>query len=244
MDRKKFINNSLLGGLGIIALNTMYSFQSAITYSKNELIGKGNIPVIGKGYNLRKEASDQFLAMKRAAAKLGFNIYSVSSFRSYDRQEIIWTRKYKRFIKQGLSPKKSIEKIIEYSTIPGTSRHHWGTDLDIVDANKKMPSDPLNAKHFEEGGVYYQFKLWLNENAADYGFYEVYTNNSDRKGFEYEPWHFSYQPLSKLILDAYNEIDIKRLLQENKLIGSEYFTNEFIDRYKNENILDINKILL
>ena len=28
----------------------------------------------------------------------------------------------------------AIDKIIEYSTLPGTSRHHWGTDIDIIDA--------------------------------------------------------------------------------------------------------------
>ncbi len=244
MNRKKFIQKTFLGGLGIIGTSSLMSFQEFSIYSKNDLIGKGKIPLVGNGYNLRKEASDQFLAMKKAAAKAGFNIYSVSSFRSYDRQNGIWTRKYKRYRKQGLSPQKSIEKIIEYSTIPGTSRHHWGTDLDIVDANKKMPSNPLNAKHFEKGGIYYTFKQWLNENAADFGFYEVYTKDPNRKGFKYEPWHFSYQPLAKLMLEEYKKLDIKTLLQQNKLIGSEYFTDEFIEKYTKENILDINKKLL
>lgn len=244
MNRKKFIKKTFLGGLGILGSSSFMNFQEFSIYSKNDLIGKGKIPLEGNGYKLRKEASERFLAMKNAATKAGFTIYSVSSFRSYDRQNGIWTRKYNRYKSQGLSPQQSIEKIIEYSTIPGTSRHHWGTDLDIVDANKKMPSDPLHAKHFEKGGIYYTFKQWLNKNAADFGFYEVYTNDPHRKGFQYEPWHFSYQPLAKLMLDEYKKLDVKTLLQENKLIGSEYFTDEFIERYTTENILDINKKLV
>ncbi len=244
MNRKKFIQNTLLGGLGIMGTSSLISFRQFSIYSKNDLMGKGEIPLEGKGYKLRKEASEQFLKMKKAAAKAGFAIHSVSSFRSYDRQNVIWTRKYKRYRNQGLTPQKSIDRIIEYSTIPGTSRHHWGTDLDIVDANKKMPSNPLNAKHYEKGGIYYTFKQWLEENSTDFGFYEVYTKDPKRKGFKYEPWHFSYKPLAKLMLSDYKKLDIKTLLKENKLIGSEYFTDEFIEKYTNENILDINKKLL
>ncbi|MFV0530516.1 MAG: M15 family metallopeptidase [Flavobacteriales bacterium] len=244
MNRNTFIKTSFLGSLGMLGWNSLMSFQQFSIYSENDLIGKGKIPLEGNGYKLRKEASEQFLAMKKAAAKEGFNIYSVSSFRSYDRQNTIWTRKYKRFQNQGFSSLKSIEKIIEYSTIPGTSRHHWGTDLDIVDAHKKIPSNPLNAKHFEKHGIYYTFKQWLNENSTNFGFYEVYTNDVDRKGFKYEPWHFSYQPLAKIMLEEYKKMDIKLLLQKNNLIGSDYFTDEFIEKYTKENILDINKKLL
>ena len=34
-----------------------------------------------------------------------------------------------------LEPKKAISEIIRFSTVPGTSRHHWGTDIDIIDGN-------------------------------------------------------------------------------------------------------------
>ncbi len=244
MDRKKFIQTTVLGGIGVMGLSSFTNRQIFSIYTQNDLIGKGNIPLEGSGYQLRKEAAEQFLLMKEAAAKAGFSIYSVSSFRSYDRQNGIWTRKYKKYRAQGLSPQETIEKIIEYSTIPGTSRHHWGTDLDIVDANKSMPSSLLHEKHFEKGGIYYNFKQWLNENAATYGFYEVYTQDSNRKGFKYEPWHFSYKPLAKLMLDEYKKLDLKKLLQENELMGSSHFTDSFIERYRNENILDINKELV
>ncbi|SFM66047.1 D-alanyl-D-alanine carboxypeptidase [Algoriella xinjiangensis] len=215
--------------------DTIYS-----SFTTAELIGKGNPAVVGKEYKLLPEVAKQFELMKTEAQKAGFKIHVVSSYRSYAYQNGIWERKYKSNQAKKIAPKQNIEKIIEYSTIPGTSRHHWGTDLDIIDATKGIPGDPLNEKHFNEGGSMHKFKLWLDENASKYGFYLVYTNNPNRKGFKYEPWHFSYKPIAEPMLQAYKKLDIKKVLQENKLLGSDNFTDDFIEKYKKENILDIN----
>lgn len=212
-------------------------------YSVNDLIGKGNPKLYGSKFKLQKEASDAFLAMQSAALKSGIQIEAVSSYRSYDHQKRIWSNKYKRYVSQGLSPKKSIQKIIKYSTIPGTSRHHWGTDLDIIDGAVTRPKDALESMHYEGNGVYVKLKEWLVLNASSYGFFEVYTNQPNRKGFEYEPWHYSYKPMSKTMLHNYLEIDIQTVLKQDNLLGSEYFTKEFMDAYLSENILDINPYL-
>lgn len=213
-------------------------------FSVNELIGKANLQTVGKGYKLRKEVAMAWQELEKAALAAGFRPYVVSSYRSYDHQNGIWNRKYKRYRSQGLSHEKTIEKIIEYSTIPGTSRHHWGTDLDIIDAKRGIPSNPLSERNFAKGGSSYGFKLWLNENAEKFGFYEVYTHVEGRKGFKYEPWHFSYKPVAQKMLAAYCGLDIKGILQENKLQGSDYFTDAFVEKYTRENIMDINPDLL
>lgn len=90
----------------------------------------------------------------------------------------------------------------------------------------------------------HNFKLWLDENAEKFGFYLVYTNTPGRKGFAYEPWHFTYKPLSVKMLEDYKKLDLKNLLQSNNLMGSQHFTDAFISKYLKENILDINPILL
>ncbi|MDC9723320.1 MAG: M15 family metallopeptidase, partial [Urechidicola sp.] len=192
------------------------------------------------GYLLQKEAHDSFLKMQEAALRDGINIEVVSSYRSYEHQTRIWTRKYKRFTENGLSPKEAIHKIIEYSTIPGTSRHHWGTDIDIIDANVERPESVLETFHFENKGVFVNLKKWMDANANTFGFYLVYTNNENRKGFKYEPWHYSYRDISKEMLTQYQKIDIQELLKKDKLVGSDFFTDEFILNYINNNILDVN----
>ena len=213
-------------------------------YTIDDLIGKSK-PILtkGKDYRLLPEVATAFEKMRTDAKKAGFDICVISSYRNYAYQNGIWEKKFKANKTKGLSDIKNIEKIIEYSTIPGTSRHHWGTDLDIIDMTKGIPLDPLHEKHFNEGGQMRNFKLWLDENASKYGFYLVYTNDSKRKGFKYEPWHFTYKPISEKMLAEYQKLDLKNLLQQNKLMGSESFTNEFIEKYKNENILDINTVL-
>ncbi|MGB6093047.1 MAG: M15 family metallopeptidase [Moheibacter sp.] len=243
MKRRDFLKKtSLMGGLLIIS--PKFQIGSFNEFPEDELIGKGKPALYGEGFRLRDEARLNFNLMKKAAKENGFNIYVVSSYRSYSHQNGIWERKYKNYRAQGFSHQKTIEKIIRYSTIPGTSRHHWGTDLDIIDSKMGIPSNPLSEVHFNEGGRMRKFKLWLDENSEKYGFHLVYTNKSERKGFEYEPWHFSYKPISVKMLRDYKELDIKKILQSNKLMGSENFTDEFIKKYKTENILDINPSLL
>jgi LAS superfamily LD-carboxypeptidase LdcB len=85
---------------------------------------------------LLPEAGKAFEEMQKEARKAGIELEIVSAYRSYERQQRIWNRKYTSNAKQGLSPEKNIQKIIEYSTLPGTSRHHWGTDVDLIDGSK------------------------------------------------------------------------------------------------------------
>jgi len=224
----------------LVGVMALLSFTLSKAYSIDELTGKGNPTFYGDGYQLQKEVNEAFLLMREAAKKEGINIEVVSSYRSYEHQKRIWTNKYKRFTAAGLSPEKAIRKIIEYSTIPGTSRHHWGTDLDIIDANVARPKSVLEPSHFEGSGVFVSLKKWMDAHASEYGFCLVYTKDENREGFKYEPWHYSYKPISKKMLQQYKKINIQKLLKEDQLVGSECFTDEFISKYIHQNILDIN----
>lgn len=242
MKRRDFIKTSTLSGIALTSLSwKIFSFNH-ISY--DELIGKGNPQLYGTGFKLRKNAHDAFLKMKTKALKDGIKIQIVSSYRNFDHQNRIWTRKYDKFTKQELSPEKVIKKIIEYSTIPGTSRHHWATDIDIIDSNTVQPKNVLMEKHFHGNGPYCKLKEWMDKHSESFGYYLVYTNNGNRKGFKYEPWHYTYKPLSKGYLEEYQKINLLEMLQKEKLSGSEHFTEDFINNYIEQNILDINPKLL
>ncbi|WP_299275770.1 M15 family metallopeptidase [uncultured Psychroserpens sp.] len=244
MNRRHFFKTTTLAGIGL-SIFPQLAFQNATKIiSYKELIGKGNPQLFGDGFNLRKDAYDAFIKLTSEALKSDIRIQVVSSYRGFQHQNRIWERKYKQNINNGLSPKESIRKIIEYSTIPGTSRHHWGTDLDLIDANVKQPRHVLNPSHFEGDGPFSKFKSWMDEHANDFGFYLVYTNEKDRKGFKYEPWHYSYKPLSKPYLKAYRKLDLKDIITSEKLMGGTHFSETFITNYLNQNILDINPELL
>ena len=244
MKRRSFIKKSSISGLALTMAPTL-AFSNEIEYSVLELMGKEDIALFGEGINLRKEAHDAFLEMKKAAYSDGIDIKIVSSYRNYNRQEVIWDRKYMRYTEDdGMDPLKAIDKIIEYSTIPGTSRHHWGTDIDIIDGYRKTDGDVLVPEKFGIDGPFEDFKKWMDENSNKFDYYLVYTNEPKRRGFKYEPWHYSFAPISIPMLTAYRRLNILQLLRQEELYGSEHFTTGFIKNYIQNNILDINPELL
>jgi len=243
MKRRTFIQNT---ALATAALSTFPQWATAQeTLDKDQLLGKGNPKLVEQnGYRLRPQVAAAFDKMTAAAQQDGIGIQVVSSYRDYTHQNRIWERKFKSYTGNGMLDLEAIKKIIEYSTIPGTSRHHWATDLDIIQSGTGVTSNVLDPDKFHGTGPFCELKAWLDKHAESFGFYEVYTNDYGRKGFNYEPWHFSYAPLSVGYLQQYTSLDIAQILQQEKLLGSDAFTAVFINQYKTENILDINPALL
>ena len=98
-----------------------------------------------------------------------------------------------------LPAREQMHAILRYSAIPGSSRHHWGTDLDVYDAAAMAPGYSLQLSPGEvaSGGVFDPLHCWLDERMAagqSHGFYRPYA--ADRGGVAPERWHLSYAPLS------------------------------------------------
>ena len=217
--------------------------QTTLTTDLDLLLGKKEISASTEEFSLLPQVAHAFKEMETAAKKDGIDLKVVSSFRSYTAQKGIWNRKYKRFINEGLSGPEAITKIIEYSTLPGTSRHHWGTDIDLIEGSEKVEGDVLLEEHFHKG-AYQKLHLWLQKNATRFGFDIVYTKDSLRKGFLYEPWHYSYTAISRKFLKIYQENElIYSIKQDSTLLGKEFISPEFIEGYYRENVLGINPLL-
>ncbi|MFV0278041.1 MAG: M15 family metallopeptidase, partial [Parahaliea sp.] len=82
---------------------------------------------------------------------------------------------------------------------PGTSRHHWGTDLDVFDAAAVSRDYALQLTPAEAapGGPFHALHGWLDTRmaaGASHGFYRPYDR--ERGGVAPERWHRSYAPLS------------------------------------------------
>jgi len=127
----------------------------------------------------------------------------ISATRNYFSQKNIWSAKWNgrrkvtgvEDIRKIKDPLERAKIILNYSSMPGTSRHHWGTDFDI---------NSLNNKYFEkgEGRVIYS---WLKKNAHRYGFGQPYTAGRT-SGYKEEKWHWSYLPLSVKYLKIWNSL--------------------------------------
>lgn len=146
------------------------------------------------GMYLRREAYEAFLRMKQAADSSGIRLVILSATRTFDDQKRIWERKWNREKYAGWKDADKSRDILRYSSMPGTSRHHWGTDMDL---------NSLEPAWFRSGEGKRTFE-WLSGNAARFGFCQTYTpRDKGRTGYEEEPWHWSYFPLSAPFLDAY-----------------------------------------
>ncbi|MGY8888645.1 MAG: M15 family metallopeptidase, partial [Flavobacteriales bacterium] len=139
-----------------------------------------------------------FKALHEAAIDEGLEIKILSGTRSFSYQQSIWERKWAKPRYMGWDALDKALDILTYSSMPGTSRHHWGTDIDL---------NAFENEYFEsgEGLEVYEF---LNRCASTYGFQQVYTSKetsqSSRSGYEEEKWHWSYTPISIPMLNAYN----------------------------------------
>ena len=205
------------------------------------LLGIEHSSLVGDSIKLEKNTFIAMEKMRKAALLDGIKIKVVSGFRDFERQKQIWNRKFKKFTNENnLSDLDAIKEIIRFSTIPGTSRHHWGTEIDIIDEDFKNEKKLLISNKYEEGGIFEKLKKWMDNNSQKFGFYLTYDNNINRKGFEYEPWHYSYLPESKRYLKSFLKIDIVEIISKVDIKGKELFNEKFISDYINNNILEIN----
>ncbi len=208
------------------------------------LIGMDNSRIVSDTILLEKKTYSAFIKMKDAAEKDGIIIKLVSGFRDFYRQQIIWNNKYKKFTDEfSLDGPTAIKEIIRFSTIPGTSRHHWGTEIDIIDKNFENEKDLLISKKYEDGGIFNSLKKWMDKNSKRFGFYIVYDDDSDRPGFEYEPWHYTYKPVSDLYQREFLKLNLKSIISKTKVEGKEFINDEFIKKYIDENIMGISSHL-
>ncbi len=183
----------------------------------------------GRGMYLRKDAYEAFKEMFTAAKNDGIDLRIISATRPFSHQKNIWEGKWNGSRKvDGKNLAKTFpwgsdraKKILEYSSMPGTSRHHWGTDIDL---NK------LQNSYFESGygkNVY----LWLKDNAPRFGFRQPYTAKDSNRpnGYNEEKWHWSYVPVSVPLTRQYAQ-----LLQNGSIEGFDgsEFAKE-IDMVKN-----------
>ncbi len=216
-------------------------FYSQATVDLDVIIGKSQSNLVGDSIRLEVNTYKAFKKMEAAAKRDGIYLKIVSAYRGFERQRLIWNNKYEKFTNDfSLEPEKAISEIIRFSTVPGTSRHHWGTDIDIIDGNFPDEENVLVSEKFEKDGLFYKVKNWLDNNSENFGFFLTYTNDKNRKGFEFEPWHYSYKPVSVKYFRALIKMDLKKIIKSLDVNGSDYFDQSFIDAYIAENIMDIN----
>ncbi len=155
------------------------------------------------GIYLRREAYAAFEKMHAAAMVDGVKLVILSATRTFADQKGIWENKWngqtlvggKNLSTAVPDPVERARTILHYSSMPGSSRHHWGTDMDL---------NSLENSFFDAGAGKKAYE-WLQAHAAEYGFCQPYTPISDQRpnGYHEERWHWSYMPIASRFLQAY-----------------------------------------
>lgn len=149
-------------------------------------------------------------ALVNEARAAGFDPVIASGFRNYQRQLQIWNGKAageRAVLDSGGQPLdiaaldewQLSQAILRWSALPGASRHHWGTDIDVYD-RAAVPADytvQLTPEEVADDGPFGPFHRWLDERierGQSHGFFRPY--NHDSGGIAPERWHLSYAPMA------------------------------------------------
>jgi LAS superfamily LD-carboxypeptidase LdcB len=162
------------------------------------------------GAFVHREVVEPFLALQGAARGEGFELAIDSGFRSFERQLSIWNRKVGGELAvldsagipldmDSLTEEELVFAILRWSALPGGSRHHWGTELDVFDAAAKPEGYEvqLTPQEVEPRGMFGPLHQWLDARMAAgeaFGFFRPYDR--DRGGVAPERWHLSCAPVA------------------------------------------------
>jgi len=157
------------------------------------------------GIFIQEETYKAFIKMFYAAKNDGVNLKIISGARNFNYQKSIWEQKWnggrmvdgKNLATTVKDPTERAKIILKYSSMPGTSRHHWGTDMDLNSMENKYFETTLGKKVYE----------WLCANASKYGFCQPFSALGEKRktGYQEEKWHWSYMPMAKIYLKQYQE---------------------------------------
>jgi LAS superfamily LD-carboxypeptidase LdcB len=179
---------------------------------------------------LHKDVVSPFLTLRAAAAADGIDMVAFSSFRDFDRQLAIWNGKFrgerplqdrtgKPLDVAGLPAAERVAAILWWSALPGASRHHWGTDFDVMDA-AALPADyklQVVPAEYQPGGPFERLTTWLDAHMHAFGFYRPYT--TDRGGVAPEPWHLSHAPVASAAAARFSLQGLRAVLEQADIEG-------------------------
>ena len=167
-------------------------------------------------HRLLSEVADAYREMQAAARSDGHDLQLVSSYRSFERQCQIWNKKWQGLLPlntlegktvdaKELSEQDKLHAILLWSALPGASRHHWGTDIDVYDKQKVDASGhvfQLVTGEYENNGPCSDLARWLAANIQRFGFFLPYAHYTG--GVAREPWHLSYRAIADQIEKQYS----------------------------------------
>ncbi|MFM2640299.1 M15 family metallopeptidase [Vibrio chagasii] len=194
-----------------------------------------------KTFLVHSDVIDDLNRLIEAAQLAGFKMEIASGFRDYERQSLIWNRKFSGEVPildsdsqpldaSTLTEHQKLSAILRWSALPGASRHHWGCDFDVFARNHLPEDTQLQLEPWEYlTGHQQAFYQWLSANASQFGFFFPYSR--DLGGVAIEPWHISHRSVSELCLSQLSPTLLGKQLRSKPILGYEIIMEQLDEIY-------------
>ena len=180
------------------------------------------------GYIVDKQILGDYNKLKESLSKFGFALRIESAYRPFERQLSIWNRKASGELKllsaEGFPMERPTDEeelmyaILTWSALPGASRHHLGTDLDVVDGNACPAGYEVELTPAECDGMFRPFHEKLTElmgAGASFGFQRVFVPGRGR--IQPEKWHIAHLPTSRKYLESFSLKNLRALYEKTDI---------------------------
>ena len=187
-------------------------------------LGTPDLVEFQPGYFVDRDIVDDLQSLVRDAAANGFELRIESAYRSFEKQLSIWNRKARGELAllsaEGVPMERPTDEeelmyaILTWSALPGASRHHLGTDIDVVDGAACPEGYEVQLTPAECEGMFAKFHAFLTERMeaeAAYGFSRVFVPG--RGKIRPEGWHIAHLPTSRKRLEHFS-LDVLRGIYE------------------------------
>lgn len=179
------------------------------------------------GVPVHSDVVEPFLLLRKEAMEGGYDLRILSGFRSFGQQLSIWNRKAagelpvldsraEPLVIERLTERELTFAILRWSALPGASRHHWGTDLDVYDAASRPEGYEIELipEEVNSGGMFGPLHDWLDKRMATstaFGFFRPY--DLDRDGVAPERWHLSFEPVARAYQEQLSPAVLRRTIE-------------------------------
>ena len=125
-----------------------------------------------------------------------------TSYRTYDDQKAMLTRKYRKYINSGMSHSEAQAAALKVAMYPGYSEHQLGLAVDIDSADTETCSNDAVWD-------------WMKRHCQEYGFIWRYPGvKSDITGISNESWHYRYVGVEAATYIMENQLCLEEYLNQ------------------------------
>ena len=187
-------------------------------------LGTPDLVEFQPGYFVDRAIVDDLSALTKEAEVNGFELRIESAYRSFEKQLSIWNRKARGELQlldekgepmeRPTDEEELMHAILIWSALPGASRHHLGTDIDVVDGAACPEGYEVQLTPAECEGMFAKFHAFLTscmETGEAFGFSRVFVPG--RGKIRPEGWHIAHLPTSRKRLEHFS-LDVLRGIYE------------------------------